>query len=276
MSDNRRMCPHCRAFITSSDRKCPYCGEHVGARSIQLREPADVVGGLIPQAHFTTVLILLINVGLYIATTWIARDIGEGPALWAFGGKLGRSIWRDHEWWRIITAGFLHGGLLHIGMNSWVLYDLGAQVEQVYGTARFLVIYFLATAGGFLLSAYLNPGLSIGSSAGITGLLGAMIAFGVANRSSVGKAIRNFYVRWVVYILAIGLIPGFSIDNWAHIGGLAAGFVVAYVSGTPIRSTHTRETVWRGIAGLCIAITVVCFWQVYTHFPTPEQFNQLR
>src|ERR1700712_6040196 len=125
------MCPNCRAFITSGDRTCPYCGNPVGARAIDIREPGAILGGLIPQAHFTTVLILLINAGLFIATTLFARTVGDNTALWAFGGKYGPSIWRDHEFWRLVTAGFLHGGWMHILMNSWVLYDLGAQVEQV-------------------------------------------------------------------------------------------------------------------------------------------------
>lgn len=271
------MCPNCRAFITNSDRTCPYCGQPVGARAIDVRQPGEILGGLIPQAHFTTVLILLINTALFIASELISRNgIGTGRALYALGAKFGPSIWQQHEYWRLITAGFLHGGLLHIGMNSWVLYDLGAQVEEVYGTARFLVIYFVATAGGFLLSAYMNPGLSIGSSAGITGLIGAMIGFGVANRSSAGRAIRNFYTRWIVYILAIGLIGGFNIDNWAHLGGLAAGFVVGYLGGTPVRSTLAREAAWRAAAGICLAITLLCFWQMYRHFPTPQGFQQLR
>ena len=53
------------------------------------------------------------------------------------------------QWWRLVTAGFLHGGLFHILMNSWVLFDLGAQVEQVYGARRMLVFYFVSTVGGF-------------------------------------------------------------------------------------------------------------------------------
>ncbi len=79
-------------------------------------------------------------------------------------------------------------------MNSWVLYDLGAQTEQVYGTPRFLVVYFAGTVGGFYASSVVNPLVpSVGASAGIMGLIGAMIAFGVVNRSSMGRAIRNFY-----------------------------------------------------------------------------------
>jgi rhomboid protease GluP len=135
------------------------------------------------------------------------------------------------------------------------------------------VIYFVGTVGGFYLSAVMSPVLSIGASAGITGLIGAMIAFGVVNRSTVGQAIRNFYVRWVVYILAIGFIGGFGTDNWAHIGGLAAGFVVGFVAGEPVHSTREREGMWRVLAAACVIITVYCFWQVYAHFPTPDQLR---
>jgi len=267
------MCPNCRAFITTSDRTCPYCGERVGPKAIDMRPTGRALGGLIPQAHFTTVLILLINVGLFIATTLLARTWGENRALFAFGAKFGPSILEDGEWWRLITAGFLHGGMLHILMNSWVLYDLGAQVEQIYSTPRFLVIYFAGTVGGFYLSVRENPGLSIGSSAGIMGLIGAMIAFGVANRSSVGRDIRNFYLRWVVYVLALGFIPGFAIDNWAHVGGLVAGFVIGYAAGTPVHSSAAKEGLWRAVAAICILLTLGAFFEVYRHFPDAAQIR---
>ncbi|HEY3823171.1 MAG TPA: rhomboid family intramembrane serine protease [Bryobacteraceae bacterium] len=272
--DNRRMCPHCRAFITTSDHTCPYCGQPVGRRAIDIRQPGAILGGLIPQAHFTTILILLINFGLFIGTLFLERTIGETNAIGVLGAKYGPFIFQNHQYWRLITAGFLHGGWLHILMNSWVLYDLGAQVEQVYGTPRFLVVYFAGTVGGFYMSALLNPqSPSVGSSAGIMGLIGAMIAFGVANRSSVGRAIRNFYARWVIYIIAFGLIPGFAVDNWAHIGGLTAGFVIGYVAGTPVRSSAGREGAWRVLATLCVLLTVWSFFLVYRNFPSPDQLR---
>ncbi len=268
------MCPNCRAFITTSDRTCPYCAQPIGPRAIDARQPGAIMGGLIPQAHFTTVLILVVNFGLFIGTLFLTRTIGEGAAIGALGAKWGPSIFQDHQYWRLITAGFLHGGWLHILMNSWVLYDLGAQVEQVYGTPRFLVLYFVGTVGGFYVSAVVNPLVpSVGSSAGIMGLFGAMIAFGVANRSSVGRAIRNFYARWVVYIIAFGLIPGFAVDNWAHIGGLAAGFAVGYAAGTPVRASVTREGAWRALAGVCVLLTLLSFFEVYRNFPSPDQLR---
>ncbi|HZL57305.1 MAG TPA: rhomboid family intramembrane serine protease [Bryobacteraceae bacterium] len=269
------MCPNCRAFITNSDKVCPYCGVKVGPRSVDVRQPGQIMGGLIPQAHFTTILILLINFGFFIATELYARGLGENVALVAFGAKWGPEIYQEHQWWRLVTAGFLHGGWLHIGMNSWVLYDLGAQVEQVYATPRFLVVYFVGTVAGFYLSLLFNPAIpSIGASAGLTGLIGAMIAFGVANRHSMmGRAIRDSYVRWVVYILAIGFMPGLGVDNWAHIGGLAGGFAVGYVAGIPMPSMREREAMWRVLAAACVLITAFCFLMVYTHFPTQDQLR---
>lgn len=266
--DNRRMCPNCRAFITTSDRTCPYCGQPVGQRAIDVRQPKDILGGLIPHAYFTTIVILLINFGMYIGQT----QFGNGDLTFA-GEKNAAAIFQGHQYWRLITAGFLHGNLLHILMNSWVLYDLGAQVEQLYGTSRFLVAYFVSTITGFLLSCVVNPLVpSLGASAGIMGLVGAMIAFGVVNRSSVGRAIRNAYIRYVVYMIAFGLIVRF-VDNAAHIGGLAGGFAVGYVAGTPIRATAPRETIWRGLAIACVLLTVLSFFMVYRNFPAPDQLR---
>lgn len=272
--DKRRMCPNCRAFITTDDRTCPYCNQPVARRAIDVRQPGQILGGLIPHAHFTTILILLINFGLFLGTLFLTQNIGQGAAIGALGAKWGPSIFQGHEYWRLVTAGFLHGGWLHILMNSWVLYDLGAQVEMVYGTPRFLVVYFTGTVLGFYLSAVVNPLVpSVGSSAGIMGLIGAMIAFGVVNRSTVGRQIRNFYMRWVVYIILFGLIPGFAVDNWAHVGGLAGGFAVGFVAGTPVRSSATRESIWRALAAVCVLLTVWSFFEVYRNFPTPDQLR---
>jgi len=263
------MCPNCRAFITTNDRTCPYCNQPIGPRAIDVRQPGEILGGLIPHAHFTTILILLINFGLFLVQT-----LGGNFAFAEVGAKYGPAILQGHEYWRLVTAGFLHGGWMHILMNSWVLYDLGAQVEQVFGTPRFLSIYFVGSVLGFMFSTYMNPqALSVGSSAGIMGLIGAMIAFGVANRSSIGRQIRNFYMRYVVYILVFGLIPVFRVDNWAHIGGLAGGFAVAWVSGTPIRSTAARESIWRVVAALCVLVTIWSFFDAYRHLTPPDQLR---
>jgi rhomboid protease GluP len=270
--ETRRMCPHCRAFITTKDKVCPYCNESVGPRASERLGGGAPLGGFIPHARFVTVMILVINFGLYAATTlYSMQHMQNGSAVFDidpntlayFGAKFRNtpnpfSIYHG-QWWRLITAGFLHGGILHILMNSWVLFDLGAQVEEVYGAYRLIVAYFIATAAGFFLSNWWSPTVSVGASAGLFGLIGAMIALGVLHRSAMGDAIKGMYLRWAIYGLIFGMLPGLSIDNAAHLGGLGAGFGVAYVAGLPRHDGSKRETIWRMAAYACLGLTVLCF-----------------
>lgn len=263
------MCPHCRAFITSKDSICPYCQEAVGPRAVELRDDSPI-GGFIPQRNFTTVIILLINFGFYAATVFASMNAGnqsavmnlDGPTLFAFGAKYSPAIWAG-EYWRLVTAGFLHGGLVHIGMNSWAMFSLGAQVDEIYGSSRMLVIYFVSSVLGFGLSTVFSASLSIGASAGICGLIGAMIALGTRRHNPIGDAVRGAYLRWAGMILIIGFLPMFHIDNAAHIGGLAGGFGVAWIAGEPGRIGSPTERLWRVAGLLTILITVVCFLKMY-------------
>ncbi|HTQ56363.1 MAG TPA: rhomboid family intramembrane serine protease [Bryobacteraceae bacterium] len=275
--DQRRMCPHCRAFITDRDKVCPYCNERVGPRAIEVRNPSTVFA--IPHARFVTTLILLINGGLYLATALVSQQAGaggfmsiDGQTLLEFGAKFRLAILGYGQWWRLVTAGFLHGGLLHIGMNSWVLFDVGAQVEETFGPSRLIVIYSVANIFGFLLSTFWTASVSVGASAGIMGLLGAMIALGVRHRhSAAGQAVRAVYVRWAVYVLVIGLLPGLHIDNAAHIGGLAAGFGVAWLAGTPRLARNPTERLWQAAAIACVVLTAACFLMMYLWFSKAAQ-----
>ena len=251
------MCPNCRAFVTTSDRVCPYCEVPLGPRAVERRDPGEILGGLIPHARFTTIIILIINTALYLADALDPQSNlkSAGASVpWPF---------MQHQLWRLVTAGFLHGGILHILMNSWVLFDLGAEVEQVYGTSRMIVFYFVSTVLGFFVSSNLGHGYSLGSSAGIFGLMGAMLAFSFAERSALGSAVRSLYSRWIIFAIIMSFIPG--VDYWAHFGGLAGGFISGYLASTPRARAMWKEPLLRGLAGMCLVLTCAAFAMMFLY-----------
>lgn len=266
------MCPNCRAFVSADDRVCPYCDAQLGARAVETR-PSLEGGGLLSHGRFCTTILLVINFGLYAATTLYAMQGAEGQlitdidprTLLVFGAKYPPAIFAG-QWWRLITAGFLHGGLVHILMNSWVLWDLGATVEVFYGAKRYVVIYFLATVFGFLASTWWSNALSIGASAGLFGFIGAMIALGLKSQSTMGAAMKAHYTQWAIWGLAMGFLPMFRADNAAHLGGLAAGFVAAYVLGTPKLVDNWQEKLLGVLALICLGITGLSFALMLSHF----------
>ena len=249
------MCPNCRAFVTTDDRVCPYCEMKLGPRAVERRNPGEILGGLIAHARFTTVMILLINTGLFLADY-----LNPNAGLTRLGASL-PAPYMQGQWWRLITAGFLHGGVFHILMNSWVLFDLGAEVEQLYGTSRLIVFYFVSTITGFWTSSHLGFHSSVGSSAGIFGLIGAMLAFGVSDRSALGSMVKSLYMRWVIYGLVLSFLPG--VDFWAHVGGLSGGFLAGWLASTPRARLMWKEPLLRVLAGISIVLTALAFGMLY-------------
>ncbi|MBO1003520.1 rhomboid family intramembrane serine protease [Pseudogracilibacillus auburnensis] len=138
----------------------------------------------------------------------------------------------DGEWWRIVSSMFLHIGMLHLIMNMIALYYLGMAVERIYGSTRFLIIYFLAGIGGGLTSFAFNIHVAAGASGALFGLFGALLFFGVIYKhlffQTMGKS--------VILILAINLVFGFmvpQIDMGAHLGGLIMGFIASCITFLP-------------------------------------------
>jgi rhomboid protease GluP len=250
------MCPNCRAFVTTSDKVCPYCEAQIGPRAVDQRTPGEILGGLIPHAQFTTIMILLINTALY-AAEMISPQAGIG--------RLGASIPAsnmDGEWWRLITAGFLHGGIMHILMNSWALFVLGSQVEELYGTSRFMVFYFTATVAGFWASSHFSLAYyTVGASAGIFGLLGALMAFGLTDKTSLGSMVKASYTQTLIYCVVISFLPGVSLS--AHAGGFAGGFAAAWLARTPRARLMWKEWLLKVLASVCLAATLLAFGMLY-------------
>ena len=160
-----------------------------------------------------------------------SSDLGnpEDPAvLLKYGAKWAPAIYKG-QWWRFFTAPFLHFGLLHLGMNLYALYIVGTQVEYVFGKANCLLIYLFAALWSVLASLYFCPeSISAGASGAIFGLVGALLCFALFHRRYLRPgALLNLIV--VIGInLALGLLMS-GIDNFAHLGGVIAGFAVAFL-----------------------------------------------
>ena len=272
--EKRRMCPNCRAFITIGDRVCPYCEAQLGPRAVDLRRAQ--FASLLPRANSLSIIILTINFVIYVSMVIIGYQLSKEPSAFSFDGRLlvlfgakfGPLIRNYGQWWRLITAGFLHGGIFHILINSWALFDLVGEVEQFYGPSRLIVTYVLSTFTGFLLSYLWSPGISIGSSAALFGLIGIMLATGLRRDSPLAQAVRAYYKRWAIYGLIFSFVPGLNIDIAAHIGGLAGGFILGLIAGLPGPSNSVKETLWNILAGLAIFITIYSFIQEFMTYPT--------
>jgi rhomboid protease GluP len=139
------------------------------------------------------------------------------------------------EWWRFITPIFLHIGFFHLMMNSFALYYIGSEVEKIYGSVRFLLIYLFAGFAGTLGSFLFTPSISAGASGAIFGCFGALLFFGI-------KKPRLFFRKMgsnIILLVLINLVLGFTIsgiDHAGHIGGLAGGFLASAVVGVPKKS----------------------------------------
>jgi rhomboid protease GluP len=265
------MCPHCRAFITSADKVCPYCDAPVGPRAIEMRGGGDFIAGLIPPARFASTIFLSLNIAIFVILVLASTRSGNGGLMgvdqWTmvrYGAAAPLLVFRDGEWWRLLTAGFLHWGLMHILFNSWAMMDVAANTEEIYGTPRMVAIYLGSTASGFLASmmwlSRVPVAVSAGASAGLFGLLGAMVAVGVLHKgSSEAAMLKEYYLRWAIYAFLWSLLPFFHADNAAHAGGFAGGFLIAMAAGTKAPYHRPADKLWNVIAGLFTILAGLSF-----------------
>jgi rhomboid protease GluP len=151
----------------------------------------------------------------------------------------------EGEYWRLVSSMFLHIGLMHLAFNGWALFIFGREVESLYGTLRFAIIYFLSgIAGGLAYYVLGEPAIpSAGASGAIFGIVGAEIAYFLRNRRLFGHLSRQRLGN-LAAIVAINLFIGFTvrgINNLAHMGGLLAGLVLG-LGLTPTYALH-----WEGL-----------------------------
>lgn len=203
-----------------------------------------------------TGLLLLVNSAIFLAVL-----VGNNDAFPYFAAKTLPGL-AAGEWWRLITAGYLHLYPIHIIMNMMSLYNLGPIAEDIFGTRRIFTIWTVSTVTGFLLSAVWTKAPSLGASAGIFGLMGALIAVGVLSKHPYAQDLQKQLMINAGIGFLIGSLPMFPIDNAAHLGGLIGGFATAWLAGFPRPFDDAREKLWSVTSMVSLGLTIYAFYEV--------------
>jgi rhomboid protease GluP len=241
-----------------NDRVCPYCNVQLGPRAVDLR-PNQFLEAFIPHANTSAIIVLVLNV-IFFAGQYLSHQ-----GLTYAGIEFGPVVLAG-QWWRLITAGFLHGGILHIAMNSWSLWILVTETEHFYGTSRLAVAYVVSTITGFGLAAVATPHAQVlGASCAAFGLIGTMLAIGLRNRADpLSQAVRSQYGTWLVYGIVMSLWGSVSLAG--HIGGFVGGLAVGLIAGLPGLPGSPREAFWKFAGVACVLLVGLAWFEALTHY----------
>ena len=262
------LCPNCRKLISSSEAKCPYCET---ARPGSWYKNNAWTRGFRDPGQFVK-YIIAVNVGMYIISI-LFNPKGAGlsmnpltflspsnDSLFLLGATGTMPIDRYHRLWTLISAGFLHGGILHIFFNMAALRQLAGVTNREFGVYRMFAIYTLSGVIGFWVSYLAGVAFTIGASASVCGLVGAILYYGKSRGGVYGKNLYRQVAGWVVFLFAFGLlVPG--INNWGHGGGILAGIALGYLLG--YQEKKKEKLFHKILAGACAAATLgILVWAV--------------
>ena len=208
----RPICPDCMT-VTPVGMRCPECAR-------QRTRVTRGVSGLRAGAAPATYALIAINIAAYLAE--LAGGGGSfdvGGSVFRHGALFGPAI-ADGDWWRILTAGFLHANLIHLAFNMFALYVLGTLLEPGIGTPRYLGVYFVSLLAGSFGALLVTPdSLTVGASGAIFGLLAA--AFVIARHRGIEQLASQLAFFVIINLVFTFGASGISIGG--HLGGLAAG-----------------------------------------------------
>ncbi len=268
------LCTSCGVLVGVGDDKCYNCGRRNPALwgwAPALRELGTDLG-FVP---FVTGACVLVYALTLISSSGIVGMQGLsllGPdtrALILFGASGAYPVFVLDRWWTVLSAGWLHAGILHIFMNMLAFRQLAPGVADVLGPGRTVIVYIAGSVGGFALSsfagAFIPPlpflrgaPLTVGASASIAALIGAVLAYGHRTGSTMARSYGGSYITMLV--LYGFIFPG--IDNYAHLGGFGAGYIATRLLD-PMKPERVDHIILALVClGLSLASVVVSVLQV--------------
>lgn len=226
-----------------------------------------------PRSPWAVWVLLAVILALYGLSALLSRSLFQPDllVLLVLGAKANPLI-DAGQYWRLISATFLHANLAHLFFNSFALYTLGPESERIYGAPRFLALYILSGLGGSVASYLFSPAPAVGASGAIFGLIGGLGVFYYLNRTLLG-AFGRAQVQSMVVIAALNLLIGFSsggvIDNWGHLGGLIVGALAGLALAPrlkvdqrfypPILVRSAPAWGWVAATMLCVGVLTLAF-----------------
>src|SRR5512133_1890973 len=265
MVQRAKLCPRCRQLIGSEESVCSWCGTPRSAPIWQLVNwSRGAFGG-----DWLLSALLTINVLFFALSLLLGATAGGGSlfspgqtSLFLLGATGTYPIDQYGRVWTLISASYLHGGLIHLIFNLMALRQIVPMTSSEYGPSRMFTIYTLGGVAGFSLSYLAGVPFTIGASAAVCSLIGAMLYYGKSRGGAYGNAVYRDVGGWVISLFVFGLVfPG--INNWGHGGGIIGGIVLGMVLGY---NDNRKENLFdRSLALLCAAVTVgVLGWATVT------------
>lgn len=255
------VCPSCGRLVGVSDRECLNCGR----KNPGMWGLTGALRGLGRDLGFVQ-LVIGGSILLYAAMlAWDVQGIGGGgnllallspsqKSLLAFGASGSVPVFGFGHWWSVLSAGWLHAGVLHILFNMLWVRQLAPETAELYGPGRMVVIYTVGSVAGFGLSSamglvHLGAQLSVGASAPLFALLAALVHYG---RRAGNRTVGSQAWTWAIVLFVFGFFMG-HVDNWAHAGGFAGGYLAAKILD-PLREER-GDHVLLGV--VCLAATAL-------------------
>ncbi|MGN1071605.1 MAG: rhomboid family intramembrane serine protease [Bradymonadia bacterium] len=262
-----KICHGCMASLPIGARECPYCGQkqltrfEVGVERVMQKVFSRHAAASRALFFLMVVYFLVITVDIVMHP-----DYGLVDALLEPPGDLvyrwGAHLRGDLVWWRLITANFVHFGVLHIAFNAYALRYVSPYVERAYGSALTFSSFLVLGTGSMLCSnVFGDVGLVAGASGGLMGFIGLAAASAHRENTALSREVRNSMLRWAGLTMILGILVSMSgtvgVDNIAHASGFVLGVGFGYLLPTQTATGFSQLWMIRGSRILCALLVGV-------------------
>lgn len=259
-----KVCPRCARINDRAEKVCGGCGAPLAGRPWELLRRVGLRAPVVQSVSAVLGILILLVYARLILAEWprpgiFAFQVGT---LYLHGGHYPPAVLAG-QYWRWLTAIFLHAGVWHLGFNLFALSQVGPAVEQIFGRGRSLLLFVVtgvvANIGSFVWGLY---GVGIGASGAIMGLCGLAAGWGQREGTAVGRAARNMMGKWALYTVVFGYFIG--ADNAAHVVGFISGGLLGLVlrpKGGDEAPRVWLEVTEAVVGGLAVLLGVgLCLW----------------